>query len=85
MTRADPFEAIECDADIARQRLRQRMDREERKSIALRRFANARRAGKSIGGEEQVDNGSVGTTMHGANEAPIVLFHDQARFLEQFA
>ena len=85
MARVDPFEAVERDSDIACQGAGQRTHRVKCKSVAFRRFTDARRAGKPFGREEQVDNGSVGTSMHGANEPPIVRFHDQAGFLKQFA
>jgi hypothetical protein len=85
MARADTFKAIDSYADIARQGLGQRIHREECKPVAFARFAYARRAEKPISRKEQVDNGSVGTTMHGAQEPPVIWFHDQARFLKQFA
>ena len=78
MARADTSETIERHADIAGKRLGQCIHRKECKTVAFRRLANTRDDDKRISREEQVDDGSVGTTMHGANELPILRFHDQA-------
>jgi hypothetical protein len=40
---------------------------------------------EAIGREEEVDDGPVGATMHGADKAPSVRFYDQARLLEQLS
>ena len=85
MARVDTPEAIECDTDITRQGLGQCIHRIECKPVTFRRFTYARRAEKPVSRKEQVDNGSVGTPMHGANEPPIIDFHGQACFLEQLA
>jgi hypothetical protein len=85
MARVDTFEAIDSYAAVARQGLGQRIHWEECKSVAFGRLTYARRAEKLISRKEQVDNGSVGATMHGAQEPPVIWFHDQARFLKQFA
>src|ERR1700753_1734777 len=85
VARVDTFEAIDSYADLARQGSGQRGHREEGKSVAFSRFTYARRTDKLISREEQVDNGSVGATMHGAQEPPVIRFHDQGCFLEQFA
>jgi len=85
MARVATFEAIDSYANIARQGLGQRIHREECKSVAFGRLTYARRAEKLISRKEQVDNGSVGTTMHGAKKPPVIRLHDQGRFLKQFA
>ena len=85
MARVGTFEAIERDTDIARQGVGQCIHRIKCKPVTFRWFAYARRAEKPVSRKEQVDNGSVGTPMHGANEPPIIYFHDQACFLKQFA